>query len=620
LGSIGNERYEEYVKCYLTHEITVRKGEKRIKRTPVHNFDSKKTKKTRKEITTEKMHKASMTFLSKMMDWCRRNRIPPDDAQQFIKIPMAIAKPDGMPYQTQKSKIVAYFRKNFNDAFYEIVVPSSIQIDALVYDAMFLLKKRQPVPGKNRFGIFVESIFDKYVLDPFRQDGYKEIHLCFDEQGCDLETPKSIERERRDSTQAVGALYENITENTTTPLPQNWGTFLANRSNKKAFVAFLSHHFMKLALQKLPVGKKLIVSGGFEDSKIAKVAFSQLSSCGNIVTGSGPLVNYHNSHQEGDTAVWLHAVQCPAKTVLIYSPDTDIMNVGFGLLPKYPENQFIIELNRRNGNRQYLNLNLLAKLMSKNKDLKWLDFADMLHHMQVLFVTSGCDYLSFFKHHTKHSIYDAFLDNIDFMALSDLPGSLTDTRSEDCIYEQGLLAFYRLIGCVYLPGCAYMFTNKFDKPKKPSATDLYYKVKDENPGVADDVITCIWLEAIRNATRTCSAAEDYWIPSDDSLKLHWFRTCYIIQIWKQADVNYMHLESLENWGWCYNDEKQLLIKWDSNENFKKIDKYRKLWTEGCHCEIKHCKRGSACSCLREGKSCGPSCRGRWGNAGHFLIL
>ena len=57
------------------------------------------------------------------------------------------------------------------------------------------------------------------------------------------------------------------------------------------------------------------------------------------------------------------------------------------------------------------------------------------------------------------------------------------------------------------------------------------------------------------------------MPSDDSLKLHWLRTCYVVNIWRQADKTLAEYEPLSQWGWCYSDEGELIVKWDSEDNF-----------------------------------------------------
>ncbi len=51
----------------------------------------------------------------------------------------------------------------------------------------------------------------------------------------------------------------------------------------------------------------------------------------------------------------------------------------------------------------------------------------------------------------------------------------------------------------------------------------------------------LWLDQIRTMIMNESGceSEDFWLPSNDSLQLHWKRCCYVVQIWQQAGVNIM---------------------------------------------------------------------------------
>lgn len=107
-------------------------------------------------------------------------------------------------------------------------------------------------------------------------------------------------------------------------------------------------------------------------------------------------------------------------------------------------------------------------------------------------------------------------------------------------------------------------------------------------------------------TEGCQS-EEHWLPSDDALMLHWKRCCYVMQIWEQADVTQMVYPDITNWGWSYVDN-ELVFMWDSVTNVKRIEKYRKLWTNGCKCKSvsRPCKSRS-CGCRKFDKPCGPAC-------------
>ena len=91
------------------------------------------------------------------------------------------------------------------------------------------------------------------------------------------------------------------------------------------------------------------------------------------------------------------------------------------------------------------------------------------------------------------------------------------------------------------------------------------------------------------------------------MKLHWQRCCYVFQIWNQSDKTNILYPPISEWGWSYVDNK-LVFKWDSKSNLKRIEKYRKLWTSGCHCmSTKPCFYKQCC-CQKSRKPCGPACQ------------
>jgi len=76
----------------------------------------------------------------------------------------------------------------------------------------------------------------------------------------------------------------------------------------------------------------------------------------------------------------------------------------------------------------------------------------------------------------------------------------------------------------------------------------------------------------------------------------------------------MHFPDVTEWGWIVEDNK-LSIKWDSDENIKRVEKYRKLWTSGCNCRSSSnpCSNRT-CGCRKSGKTCGPcKCCGKCEN-------
>ena len=54
---------------------------------------------------------------------------------------------------------------------------------------------------------------------------------------------------------------------------------------------------------------------------------------------------YSSNSPEADMLLWRHALQSNAVRVLMYSPDTDVYNIGLSLISTHPNTDFIIQLN-----------------------------------------------------------------------------------------------------------------------------------------------------------------------------------------------------------------------------------------------------------------------------------
>ena len=92
------------------------------------------------------------------------------------------------------------------------------------------------------------------------------------------------------------------------------------------------------------------------------------------------------------------------------------------------------------------------------------------------------------------------------------------------------------------------------------------------------------------------------IPSDDALWRHWNRSCWVIDMWKQADKNHTIVKPIIAHGWQIRDG----IDWDSSNNIAAVRQRVSLQTKGCKCATgcttAHCgcKKNQNCS---EGCEC-----------------
>ena len=217
--------------------------------------------------------------------------------------------------------------------------------------------------------------------------------------------------------------------------------------------------------------------------------------------------------------------------------------------------------------------------------------------MQTLFVASGCDYISFFNGIGKATFLKYFFQYSDFITgySQYTSGSLSDTVMDNGIYKQGFLAFIRLIGTVYFKKHA----NAFE-----SLSPVAHYKKFVNPETDVEIQHKNWLDDIRQNIWDRITFETEMIPSIEALWRHWKRCCWVLDMWRQADSNAMHLADLASWGWKVENEL-LSIDWDSDDNQSLVRERVQLLTKGCKCKS-GCATGR-CGCRRKGKHCAEGC-------------
>ena len=139
--------------------------------------------------------------------------------------------------------------------------------------------------------------------------------------------------------------------------------------------------------------------------------------------------------------MWRHAYQIWASRIPIYSPDTDTYNIGLGLVSNTTK-QFVTQLIvLHTSEKKYLSLNNPCTALLNNPDLASLPRNSIFETLQVLFISTGCDFVSFFKMLGKVTIFNNFFQYTDFI------GCLNKVLPHN--KEEGFLAFIQLIGTSY---------------------------------------------------------------------------------------------------------------------------------------------------------------------------
>ncbi|CAC5394857.1 unnamed protein product [Mytilus coruscus] len=295
------------------------------------------------------------------------------------------------------------------------------------------------------------------------------------------------------------------------------------RNHKRKLVNYLSYQFITLSLQRFQNHECVVVTaGGFHDVNVDKA----LSSLGGVDGSIVECCHLNSNHEEGDTRVWLHAIKSESQRIIIYSPDTDTFFVGLPFIDSIGDKTIYLQLKDSCFDHQFVDMRMFALQMSNDMCLKGLSTS--VDCLQMVYIFSGCDFVSFFHGYGKKTFFDIFRQNADFIS-SDL--SICDADN-----IQGLCAFFRLILCVYFSKHRTAF-----QPAS-SVKEMYDKTICES--ALDKHVALIKDFCERMWERVWSEVE--MIPNAEALKLHCLRCCWVMQYLKQGNTNFMSLPEINS--------------------------------------------------------------------------
>ena len=169
------------------------------------------------------------------------------------------------------------------------------------------------------------------------------------------------------------------------------------------------------------------------------------------------------------------------------------------ILEKLEGKHILVQTKMHSYPAEYIWINNILTEAESNRYLSHLGKYNIGVLLKVLFIISGCDYVSYFKNYSKLTIYKIFLENVDFICGTgnDTLGSLYQVDEHN--FELGFLAFARLMGCVYFKACANSFVQ--DIPDR-SAQSLFKFVNEQTPEISNKDAVYNWIGKIREATMT----------------------------------------------------------------------------------------------------------------------
>ncbi|CAG2204979.1 unnamed protein product [Mytilus edulis] len=561
----GNTDMQKYITCFLikSTELSAKQMHGR-KRMNLKTFAPMKISmhKQKKEI---KDNQTVISCLRKQIAFSKHTQKPVTDLDQFISLPRAISDASGQPLKGTKSNALKVIKSTYEAAFLSSlpVIDESVQSNVIL-EGMFLINTI-PLSSHRTFSDYAEFLFNRWIVKSHIQFKAQEIHVVFDHPNRNGTSPKDIERSRRIHDFVSEKTYKNVSSHVL--LPTNWRNFLNVRDHKRKLVNYLSYQLITLSLQRFQNHECVVVTaGGFDDENMDKA----LSSLGGVDGSIVECCHLNSNHEEGDTRVWLHAIQSKSHRIIIYSPDTDTFFIGLPFIDSLADKTIYLQLKDSCFDHQFVDMRMFALQMSNDMCLKGL--ATSVDCLQMVYISSGCDFVSFFHGYGKKTFFDIFRQNADFIS-SDL--SICD---KDNI--QGLCAFFRLILCVYFSKHRTAFQPAI------SVKEMYDKIICES--ALDKHVALIKDFRERMWERVMSEVE--MIPNAEALKLHWLRCCWVMQYWKQGNTNSMSLPDLNSYGWNISDGE--ITVW---------------YTKGCSC-----KSGCTtlrCSCKKSAnKYCSPGCK------------
>ena len=100
--------------------------------------------------------------------------------------------------------------------------------------------------------------------------------------------------------------------------------------------------------------------------------------------------------EEADTRVWLHAFRSVGHRKLVFSPDTDVYHIGLPLLDTELHDVYVQLSPATSPELRLLHLNGLCQSLASDPDLALVPYTELPKVIQSLYISTGCDYVSFF--------------------------------------------------------------------------------------------------------------------------------------------------------------------------------------------------------------------------------
>ena len=582
--AIGLQSYKNYVTHNLLQVPSVQSSlrQKRL----LTMAPPKMTK--RRLSQKEKEERDTNKFLRKRLAWCNQTGQKYDESEeQYTILPRALADADGNPHSHQKSNWTEKLEKRYTIPETTPFLSSLPWVpQVVIIDGMFAININ-PLRKHKTIAEYAQFIFKQFAEPRFEQ-GTQEVHFLFDHPNRLPFNPKFWEHRKR---------YAKANTNHThiaalTPqskIPRPWREHLNCGQCKRSIIEALGYAYLRSNY--LQQDQRFIIAGCFTGDN--------QDHAWTMTSGAIPdtTTQFDSNAMESDMRIWRHALQSNHQRILIYSPDTDVYNIGLPLADI--TQQYIVQINPRDDAPRYVHLHRLLSAFRHDPDLASIPKNNVGSIMLQLYATTGCDYLSYVSGVGKGTFISYFCQHADFISSAEFDGCLTQTKPTDM--KLGFLSFVRLIGTAYFKKNLATMVSKlgFETPNQLfnsiDLTDVDEKHQE-------------WYRSIKRVIHVLK--EEHRPPTYTALWRHWMRSCWVKEMWMNStsENQYEGLAPPETQGWIKSDQGEYSIDWEDQAVQQKIQKTLNFLCKGCSCKT-GCKT-NRCSCQKNGRNCGASCECR----------
>ena len=375
---IGQKHFIRHVQINVM-QVSSAKSSK-TKKHNLHTFAKQKV--TMRKLTDAERQKkfVSLCLRKRLMAQCQQPTTMLSTIDQYLELPRAITDANGLPYKSDKKNA-----RDFLHNRYDILLPY-LPInwfpDAIIIEGMFMIQSI-PFPGCT-MKQYTAFLLDKYARYYINQ-GVAEIHIVFDHANRQHDHPKQIERQRRNAT----CIHNHTLFHDSLKAPSKWCDHLECTVCKRRIINYTGYSILQMAPSLVAGTQKIIVSG-FADGNDQDKAFFSTATTMKVYD---PTLTCNA--EEADTRLWLHVIKSVGQKKLIYSPDTDTLFIGMGIVNTITTN-VVIQISKEATNKKFIHLNTVVTAIHEDVDLQPIPQEDRTKVLQSLFVVSGSDFTSFF--------------------------------------------------------------------------------------------------------------------------------------------------------------------------------------------------------------------------------